>query len=182
MVGRLANRTRCWRSTKCTAGSCLQPICLCLTSLAAGVSLNYKLDSGLNNAAILFPGCACAAVAIMLGGLAHIENQRFLKNKRRQELAEGSFGKASSSADLELVTGSATGAAFGAVKDPEAAVKTAGPDAAVPASGPALGLRDAEFLSIHSSQRCAGSSMNVPLLARQPTAWPDQQPIVVGCI
>lgn len=48
----------------------------------AGVSLNYKLDSGLNDPRVLFPGMACAAVAILVGGLAHIENQNHLKRQK----------------------------------------------------------------------------------------------------
>lgn len=66
---------------------------ICALTIIVGVSINYKLDSGLNDAAILFPGVACAFVAVMLGGLAHIENQQFLRSKG-DPFAEGKDGKA----------------------------------------------------------------------------------------
>lgn len=55
----------------------------------AGVVLNYFLDSGLNKAPLLFSGTGCAAVAILLGAMAHLQSQK-------QAPAEGD-------ADLQLV-------------------------------------------------------------------------------
>lgn len=79
-----------------------------LDHLFTGVSLNYRLDSGLNDARILFPGTACAAIAIIVGGLAHIENQKHLARKRQQQLEQGMFKDTSSTVDLEVRTGSPT--------------------------------------------------------------------------
>jgi hypothetical protein len=103
-----------------------------------GVSLNYWLDQGLNDARVLFPGMACAAIAIVTGGFAHIENQKHLARKQ-QAKQQGQDVSNTTSVDMVMVAD----AELGTTKD-----------VTVPPTKKKAAIRDAEFLSVYNPNRC----------------------------
>lgn len=63
-----------------------------LQLLGTGTTLNYFLDDGLNDAAILFPGLAAAAVATVFGAAAYDRSRRDrAETKAKLAAAEGSW-------------------------------------------------------------------------------------------